>query len=40
MLVFLTLEASQPNGANYRLAVGCLVPPQLVSLVAVLMRLF
>lgn len=40
MLVFLTLEASQPNGTYYRLAIGCLVPPKLVSMVAVLVRLF
>lgn len=40
MVVFLSLEASQPNGTRYRVAVGCLVPPQLVSLVAVLLRLF
>lgn len=22
-MVFLTIEASQPNGASYRLAIGC-----------------
>jgi hypothetical protein len=40
MIVFLSLEASQPNGANYRLVLGCLVPPRLASMVAVLIRLF
>jgi len=40
MLVFLSLEASQPNGTNYRLAVGCIVHPKLASIVAVLIRLF
>ena len=40
MLVFLTLEASQPSGATYRLALGCLLPPGLLSMVAVLSRLF
>ena len=40
MQVFLTLEASQPNGATYRLALGCILPPGLLSMVAVLSRLF
>jgi hypothetical protein len=40
MKMFLVLEASQPNGATYRLALGCVVPPGLLSMVAVLMRLF
>jgi len=40
MVVFLTLEASQPNGATYRLAMGCILPPGLLSMVAVLSRLF
>ena len=40
MLVFLYLEASQPCGTTYRLGIGCLVPPKLASMVAVLVRLF
>lgn len=40
MIVFLTLEASKPSGTHYRLAIGCLVPPNLASMVAVLTRLF
>jgi hypothetical protein len=39
MLVFLYLEASQPNGATYRLGLGCFVPPKLASMVFPLMRL-
>jgi hypothetical protein len=40
MIVFLSLEASQPNGTNYRLAIGCLVHPNVASMIAVLIRLF
>jgi len=40
MLVFLYLEASKLCGTNYRLGIGCLVPPKLASMVAVLVRLF
>ena len=40
MFVFLFLEASQPNGAVYRVGLGCLVPPQLASIVLLLFRLF
>jgi hypothetical protein len=40
MVVFLILEASQPNGTTYRLGLGCLVHPKLVSMVAVIVRLF
>jgi hypothetical protein len=40
MVVFLILEASQPDGARYRLGLGCLVHPTLASMVAVLVRLF
>jgi hypothetical protein len=39
MIVFLSLEASQPNGTTYRLGLGCLVHPTLASMVAVFMRL-
>jgi hypothetical protein len=39
MFVFLLLEASQPCGKSYRLALGGFVPPGLVSLVVLLMRL-
>ena len=40
MLVFLYLEASQPDGTKYRLGLGCLVHPRLASMVILLMRLF
>ncbi len=40
MLVFFSLEASKPSGANYRVAIGCLVHPKLASALAVLSRLF
>jgi hypothetical protein len=40
MLVFLYLEASQPNGVSYRLGLGCLVPPKLASMMVMLLRLF
>ncbi len=39
MLVFLNLEASQPSGMRYRLSVGCLVHPNLASMVLMLIRL-
>ncbi len=40
MVVFVSLEASRPNGTSYRLSMGCLVHPKVVSMVAVFMRLF
>jgi hypothetical protein len=40
MGVFLILEASQPCGTSYRLGVGCLLHPNLASMVAVILRLF
>jgi hypothetical protein len=40
MGLFLIFEASQPNGATYRLGLGCLVHPKLASMVAVIVRLF
>ena len=40
MKVFLTLEASKPNGANYRLTMGCRLHPNLASMLAALMALF
>ena len=40
MAVFLTLEASQPCGANYRLAIGCFLHPKLASMVIAFMRLY
>jgi hypothetical protein len=40
MLVFLYLEASQPDGTSYRLGLGCLAHPKLASMIAVLVRLF
>jgi hypothetical protein len=39
MGVFLILEASQPSGASYRLAFGCLVHPRWASMVAAFSRL-
>jgi hypothetical protein len=40
MEMFLILEAKQPNGATYRLAWGCILPPGLLSMVYALTRLF
>jgi hypothetical protein len=40
MGVFLLLEASQPCGTTYRLGLGCLVHPNLASMIALLSRLF
>ena len=40
MKVLLFLEASQPNGTTYRLGIGCLVHPNLASIVVMLFRLF
>ena len=40
MVVFLILEASQPDGTRYRLGLGCLVHPKLASMIAVIVRLF
>jgi len=40
MVVFLKLEASQPCGTSYRLAIGCFVHPKLASAIAVIVRLF
>lgn len=40
MGLFLIVEASQPNGTIYRLGIGCLVPPKLASMVAIIVRLF
>ena len=40
MGVFLFLEASQPSGTIYRLGIGCFVPPNLASMVVMLIRLF
>jgi hypothetical protein len=40
MLVFLYLEASQPDGTRYRLGLGCFLHPKLASMVAVFVRLF
>ena len=40
MTVFLAIEASQPNGTVYRVALGITVPVVLISTVAAFMRLF
>jgi hypothetical protein len=39
MIVFLYLEASQSCGRSYRLGLGCLVHPNLASVVVFLLRL-
>jgi len=39
-MLFLAFEASQPNGAYYRLAIGVYLPQRLVSMVAAIGRLF
>ena len=39
MVLILTLEASQPHGTSYRLAIGCFLHPILASMVAVFTRL-
>ena len=39
-MVFIIFEASNPCGTTYRLGLGCYWPPSLVSMVAVLARLF
>jgi hypothetical protein len=39
MIVCLSLEASQPHGTSYRLAIGCFLHPPLASLVIAFMRL-
>jgi hypothetical protein len=40
MGVFLIFEASQPNGSKYRLGLGCIFHPKLVSMVTLIVRLF
>ena len=40
MGLFLIFEASQPSGTTYRLGLGCLIHPNLASMVNVLSRLF
>jgi hypothetical protein len=35
MLVFFCLEASRPRGTSYRLSLGCMLHPNLASMVAV-----
>jgi hypothetical protein len=40
MSVFFTLEASQPCGKTYRLGLGCNLPLNLASILALLTRLF
>jgi hypothetical protein len=40
MGLFLIFEASQPSGAVYRFGLGCFVPPNLVSMVTAIVRLF
>jgi len=39
MFGFLILEASQPDGTSYRLAMGWSIPPRLVLMVLYLSRL-
>lgn len=40
MGVYLVLEASYPHGTTYRLGLGCLVHPKLVTMVVALFRWF
>jgi hypothetical protein len=40
MTLFFAIEASEPHGMRYRLAMGCTLPLALVSLVTALARLF
>lgn len=40
MLVRFRLEATQPNGARYRVDLGCLVCPSIASMIAMITRLF
>lgn len=40
MTLFLSIETSQPNGAFYRLAIGCKLHSALVSMVTAFARLF
>ncbi|MFO0988075.1 MAG: hypothetical protein U1F37_12040 [Alphaproteobacteria bacterium] len=40
MTLFLTIEASQPNGKCFRLALGCKLGTWLVSMGTALARLF
>jgi hypothetical protein len=40
MSLFVTIEASQPHGATYRLAIGCTLPLALVSVLAAIARFF
>jgi hypothetical protein len=40
MLVFFCLEASRPRGTSYRLSLGCILHPNLASMIAVIARLF
>ena len=39
MIVFLYLEARQPNGTTRRLGLGCYVHPKLASMMVLLFRL-
>jgi len=40
MVAFFYLEASQPCGRCYRLALGCVFYPQVASVIVLLSRLF
>jgi hypothetical protein len=40
MSVFFTLEANQPCGKSYRIGLGCNLHLNLVSVIALLTRLF
>jgi hypothetical protein len=39
MKVIFTLEASQPCGNKFRIAVGCILPQSLVMMVTLFLRL-
>lgn len=40
MKMMLLLETSQPDGTVYRVGLGCVLPLQLLSMIAMLSRLF
>lgn len=40
MIMFLFLEASDPRGTDYRVAIGCTLHPTLASVVIAIARLF
>ena len=39
-MAFLVLEATRSNGSHYRLSLGWVIPPGVVSMMGLLARLF